>query len=253
MVGNVTVTGVGAVPRVYLVNRRTGIDGGFLAGTLAQEYLADATALLFWAVTVPFLLQLPPEFRQIQMLLAIPLVLLLLGFVVIWRRGGFLLTILKRQSWWNAALRRLPGSTDQHINGFGDGLTASFQHARTGWAVVVLTLIQWAAEGLIFWILLLALGGQLRFWDTSAVMAYTYLVVGVPSVPGFVGTLEVSTVGLLLALGAIQALALAYVVLLRVFFTGPTTIVGLILASRAGWNLRGLLRGKTLDNSAESS
>jgi uncharacterized membrane protein YbhN (UPF0104 family) len=84
-------------------------------------------------------------------------------------------------------------------------------------------------------------------------MAYTYLVVGVPSVPGFIGTLVVSTVGLLLALGAAQALALAYVVLLRIFFTGPTTIVGLILASREGWNLRGIFRGKPVDNSIESS
>lgn len=244
MMSNVTLSGLGVVPRVYLVNRRTGVESGFIVGTWLQEYLLDVTALLLWAVVGPFLVNAPPQFRQIQMALAAPLLALLVIDIAVWRRAFFLVGFLKRRGWWDAIATRLPGNAGAHLNGVADGLTASLCQPRNGWRVILATVAIWAAEPLQFWFLIRSLTADFGVLEMATVMSYIYVVTGLPSVPGFIGTLEASTVSIIVSLGGSQALALSYAVLVRVLFLGPTTAAGLLLAWREGWSVRGLLTGK---------
>ncbi|MCL5958337.1 MAG: flippase-like domain-containing protein [Chloroflexi bacterium] len=236
-VGNVTVTGVGAVPRVYLLNRRTGMAAGFIAGTWVQEYVLDATALLSWSVIVPCLVKLPPEFHQVQFMLIVPLILVLLVDFAFWRRKSLSVSLLMHLGLWERIKNLFPGLIGKGLGSFGDGLSAAFAYPLTFAVVVLTTFLIWATEVLIFWLLLLSLDIPFGYLQASVIVVFTHLVIGIPSVPGFVGTLEAATVSLVLALGGTQADALAYAVLLRVFLVGPTTLLGVALAWREGLRL----------------
>lgn len=236
-VGNVTVTGVGVVPRSYLLARRTGIDGAFAAGTWFQEYVLDATAVVIWAVVVPFVVTLPPAFRQVQIVLLPLLAILFLVCLAFWRCSSILVELLKRLDVWERILSLLPDWVARRRDAFSQGLCAAFAYPGARVVVPLATMIIWAIEALIFWLLLLSLGIPFDYLEASAIMAFTHVVIGVPSVPGFIGTLEVATVGMVLALGGDQAGALAYVVLLRLFFTGPSTLLGVFFAWREGWRI----------------
>jgi uncharacterized protein (TIRG00374 family) len=236
-VANVTVNVVAAVPRVYLLNRRTGLEGAFIAGTLAQEYFLDTAAVVFWAAAVPFVVDLPSPFHQVELVLVPVAIVLLLVGLALWRRSSVLIALLQRLGLWDRLLRLLPALIGQQIEGFGDGLSATFGHRGTFISVTGLTVAIWANEALIFWLLLQSLGISFDYLQASAVMAFTHVITGIPSVPGFVGTLEAVVITLVLALGGEAAAALAYAVLLHLFFIGPTTVVGLFFAWREGWRL----------------
>lgn len=231
-VGNVSITGAGAVPRIYLLNRRTGVDGGFIAGTLAQEAFLDAGAVILWAAIVPFLVDLPPAFRTVQILLVIPLALLFFIELAIVRRTSLLVDALKRRGLWERILGFLPGWVRENLNTFGHGLGDAFHQPKTLAAVVGSTLLIWITEAFIFWMVALSLSIPFSYLQASAVTAYTNAAIGIIVVPGFVGTLEASTVTLTLALGGTQAAALAYTVLLRIFVVGPSTLLGAFFAWR---------------------
>ncbi|MGQ9674834.1 MAG: lysylphosphatidylglycerol synthase transmembrane domain-containing protein [Chloroflexota bacterium] len=231
-VGNLAITGAGAVPRIYILNRRTGVDGGFIAGTLAQEAFLDAGAVILWAAIVPFVVDLPPAFRTVQALLILPLGLLFFIELAVWRRRSLLVDTLKRQGLWERVLGFLPALARENLDTFGHGLSDAFAQPKTLAAVVGSTLLIWITEAFIFWMLALSLTIPFSYLQASAVTAYTNAAIGIIVVPGFVGTLEASAVSLTLALGGTQAAALAYTVLLRVFVVGPSTLLGAFFAWR---------------------
>lgn len=235
-VGNLTVTGVGGVPRILLLNRRSGIDKGFIAGTWVQEYLLDATAIMLWVAVVPMLVSLPSGFHQAQIIAGVCFGVLVAANGLLWWHGS------KPTAGLPVGLQariqnRLPNWVTTELNAFGEGLGASLRDPRCLTGAALTTVLIWAAEATVFWLLLLSLSIPFGYLQASAVAVFTYLVTGVPAVPGFIGTLELSTVGLVLALGGEQAMALAYAVLLRLFFIGPVTVAGGLLAWREGWRI----------------
>jgi len=236
-VGNVTVTGVGSIPRVYLLNRRTQINPGFIAGTLAQEYILDATALVVWATVVPSFVELPGVFHFVQLLLILPLTLLLLIDLALWRRESLIIQLLLRLGLWFKIVKVLPRFVSENLDSFGDGLTAALAIPTTLVGATVSTALIWAVEAVIFWLLLLSIGIRFSYLDASAVMAFTHLIIGIPSIPGFVGTLEAGTTSVVLALGGSPSDALAYALLLHVFLVGPSTLVGSVFAWHAGMSI----------------
>jgi uncharacterized protein (TIRG00374 family) len=247
-VGNVTVTGVGAIPRVELLHRRSGLSRAFIVGTWLLENVFDLTILLLWAVLVPFAITLPQseglgQFLRIHLFLVLPLMLMIIMLVALWRQQSIAIALLKRLGVWEKTINRLPWQMGKHLDGIGDGLTASLRNIWTCSGAWLTTATIWVLEATMFWLLMLSLKIDLNILEASMVTVYTHLVIGIPSVPGFFGTLELSTASLLLMLGGNSAAALAYVILLRVFFIGPTTLAGIIAAAREGWNMRALVPG----------
>lgn len=233
-VGNVTFTGAGAVPRVYITARRTGIDGGFIAGTLVEEFLLDATAVILWGALVPFVVSLPPQFRTVQIIFAFPLALLLLMGLATVRRHSLVIGLLVRTGLWERIMTVLPSWISGNLDTLGYGMSAAVSRRRTLVATMGTTVLIWATEAAVFWLLLLSLSIPFSYLQASAVTAYTNAAISIIVVPGFLGTLEVSSVGLVLALGGTQAAALAFTVLLRVFLIGPSTLLGAFFAWREG-------------------
>ncbi len=233
-VGNVTFTGAGAVPRVYITARRTGLDGGFIAGTVVEEFLLDATAVILWATLVPFVVSLPPQFRTLQIIFAFPLVLLLLTGLAAVRRQSLVIGLLVRTGLWQRIVGLLPSWISDNLDTLGYGMSAAVAQRRTLIAAVATTVAVWLTEAVVFWLLLLSLSIPFSYLEATAVTAYTNAAISIVVVPGFVGTLEVSSVGLVLALGGTQAAALAFAVLLRVFLIAPSTLLGAFFAWREG-------------------
>jgi uncharacterized protein (TIRG00374 family) len=236
-VGNVTVSGVGAIPRVYLVNRHRGVNQGFIVGTIFQELLLDATTVFLWALVVPFLVPLPSQFHVIQLLLILPVLLILFIDLAMIRHESLLVRLLVRLGLWKRAIRALPKWASDNIDTVGLGMGAAFAYRKTTVALVATTVTIWIMEGFIFWLLALSLMIPFSYLQATAATAYTSAVISIIVVPGFLGTLELSSVGLVLSLGGTAAAAVAYTVLLRVFLIGPSTILGLFFAWREGFHL----------------
>lgn len=229
-VGNVTVTGGGAPPRIYLLKRHVRLSGSLVAGTIVQEFLLDATFVLFWAAVVPFFVKLPPIFHAFQVVLAVPVTLLLLIDLAMVRRQSLLLGLLKRLGLLDVLIARLPNWAVANLNAFVDGLTIALSRANTFAAVMFTSALIRVVEALIFWLLLQSLDIPFVPAQASAIMAYTNAAIGIFIVPGFAGVLEASSIGLLLSLGANRADALAFTILLRLFFVTPSTVLGAFFA-----------------------
>ena len=118
-----------------------------------------------------------------------------------------------------------------------DVVSASFGNSGTYIPVIGLTVLIWMIEALIYWLLLQSLGISFDYLQASAVTAYTNFAISIIVVPGFVGTLEASSVGMVLALGGTQAATLAFTLLLHAFVVVPSTVVGAIFAWREGFRL----------------
>jgi uncharacterized protein (TIRG00374 family) len=243
-VGNITVTAIGAVPRVYLLNRRTGIDTGAATGTFIQEYYLDATAVVLWAVMVPFFVPLPAEFAQLQVFLAIILIGILAIGVAIVRRSSLTITVLEKQGLWSRGQSLVPAWIRDNIDSFGQGLCAAFAQPWYAFVILGTTIVNWIIETAIFWVILLALEIPFSFLQASVITVYSYIALGIPSAPGSVGTLDAAVATLILANGGNAAGAVAFIILLRIFLMGPSTIVGLALGWREGWLLTNQRRSK---------
>jgi glycosyltransferase 2 family protein len=235
-VGNITFTGVGAVPRVYVLKRKSGIDEGFAVGTIAQEIVVDATVLVLICVIAPLFVALPPALRALQLLFILPLIVLLLIDAAMVRHKSMFLGVLRRFGLWSRLLRLLPRVITGNLDRFGDGMGAVFLFPKLAAGYVVMTILIWTADGAMFWLLIHSLGIDLGFLQATTVMGYTNALISTVVVPGFIGTLELSSIGLMLSLGVPQAASLAFTALLRVFLLLPSIVIGLIFAAREGFN-----------------
>lgn len=236
-VGNTTPTGVGLVPRVYLLGRRTAIDSAFIAGTLIQEYVLDGLAVVLLAFLASFIVDLPPQFRQVQIVLLpalLALSLIVLGF---WRRRSIAVDFLRRLGVWDRLIAFLPDWITKRLDAFENGLCAAFAQPLTLTAIALTTLAFWTVQALFFWLMLLSLGIPFTYLQASVVMAFVQIIIGIPAAPGSFGTQEAVAITSVLALGGDSASALAFAVLLRLFYLGPVTLVGAFLAWREGWRL----------------
>lgn len=237
-IGNVTFTGVGIIPRVYVLKKKTGIDEAFATGTIAQEIIIDASTLLLVSVVTPLFIAFPPALRVLQIVLVPPLIVLLLIDVAMARHSSLMVGLFVRLKVWERIVRRLPRVVAENMNSFGDGMGAVFFHPRLSIAYFLITAIIWTADAVMFWLLMLSIGLDFGFLNAAIVMGYTNALISVVVVPGFVGTLELSAIGLMIGLGAPQAATLAFTALLRVFLLVPSVIIGFVFAAREGFKIR---------------
>ena len=237
LVGVAAVTGVGAVPRIYVLNRRTQLSVGFILGTMVQEVILDMTAILLIATILPFFVELPPFFVAVRVVLFLGLVLFLVFDLALVRHRSLVVTLLKRVGLWERLLGSLPGLLRGSLDDFSNGLGAVFFYPRPLSVVLVMTGVVWLASILLFWFLMLSLNIFFTIVQASLVTAYTNAVITAIAVPGFFGTLEASAITLTIVLGATPAAALAFTALLRVFLVVLPALIGAYFAASEGFRI----------------
>lgn len=232
-VGNVTATGIGAIPRSLLITRKEGVPTSFVLGTVLLEYVIDAAVVVSWAAVVSFFVELPPVLAPVRYLLvlfALTIYLIILAF----KRRQSLLTRLLPLSRLAPLALGLPREVREGWEGFQEGASAFLNHPPLLLRVGLLTLWVWVVESLLFWVLMLAVGIAASLPQGSVVMAFTHVVIGVPSLPGFVGTLDAAALTSLGTLGLAGARALSYTLIVHAYLIVPLTVAGGLLAWREG-------------------
>ena len=101
-----------------------------------------------------------------------------------------------------------------------------------GWAgvaLVVVTTVVWALEGLIFLLIGRSLGLDLNLVDATLLVVLASFFALVPAAPGYVGTYDAGVVLGLGALGVSGGAAVTFVLLVRFINFVPVAVAGLIL------------------------
>ncbi len=232
-IGNITATGLGAIPRSLLVSRKESVPVSFVLGTVLLEFVLDAAVVVSWAAVAAFAVGLPAPLPYLLLLFAICIFLIILAFR---RRRSMLVPFLPVER-MAGLVSRLPEEWREGWEGFQEGASAFLNDPGSLVRVGLITLWIWVVEALMFWVLLLAAGIPADPAQGSVVMAFTHVIIGVPSLPGFVGTLDLAAVTSLGTMGFTGARVLSYTLIIHAFLIVPLTVVGGLMAWREGITL----------------
>lgn len=103
--------------------------------------------------------------------------------------------------------------------------------------MLALSLVAWALDASIFWLVAQALGIDLGYSGAVLVGAVAVLSTAIPAAPGYVGTFELAAVTTAVALGVPRPEALALAVTVHVLTVIPLAIAGAIAVVSSGTGL----------------
>jgi glycosyltransferase 2 family protein len=155
--------------------------------------------------------------------------------MVFWLPLAFSLTVqtplLETGTTAGSVLTRMP-----FLNGIGSRLKRLFEAGRPWFVspkvIVWSLLLSWLSIGLSFasfWIVTLALGISISFWQASGIAALTYFVALLPRSISGLGLQEASLTGLLVSQGATYESALAAALLIRLVTMAVSLLGGVRL------------------------
>ena len=223
MGNNVLPARGGELLRVFLMASRTGAPWRTVLGTVIAERLLDVLAVsaLFLALALGLIGGGGPSLRgwAPPWLLAAGAVLGLAALALIAFGRAPALRRLR------AFLRPLADASVGLVSVRGLGLLA-------------MSFCVWGFEAAIYLTLAAAADVGIGALGALYVVAFTNLFALIPAAPGYIGTFDAAVVLAVKGLGASNAAALSYVVLLRFILFVPITIVGLcfLVARYGGWS-----------------
>ena len=214
---NVLPARAGDVLRVALLTPRAKTDNRTVVGTLVAERLCDVLVLglLFVALAYGALSGA--------------------GTDVLGDRAGtaaIILGVLAALGVAAAALLHVKGHLRRVVEFVRPMLTATANlRGRHGVEVIVLTVVVWGTEGLVWWLTSVAAGLELGLVGAFYVLALASMLVMIPSGPGYAGTMDTAVLIGAKALDESSKAALSYLILLRFVLMVPITIAGLIVGA----------------------
>ena len=91
---------------------------------------------------------------------------------------------------------------------------------------IVLSLVAWVLDAMIFYLVALALGIDIGFADAVLIGAVAVLATAIPAAPGYVGTFELAATATAVALGVPRPEALALAIIVHLITVVPVAIAG---------------------------
>lgn len=227
LANNVLPARAGDALRVVLIAPRAQTDARTAIGTLVAERLCDVLVLgVLFAVLAYGLfsgsgVDLGGRFELVALGLAAAVALGALAAGLLHYHGRLrpLLAFLAPMA---AATRNLRG--------------------RHGAEVLVLTVVVWAAEGLVWWLTAEAAGLGISLVEGLYLLALSSMLVLIPAGPGYAGTMDAAVVIGARALKVAGSAAVTYLLLLRFVLMVPIGLAGLAIGATRYGGLRRLLR-----------
>jgi glycosyltransferase 2 family protein len=219
--GNVVLPARGGeVLRIFLLAQRTGSRKREILGTIISERLLDAAtlALLFAVLTWAGVAGSPVGQRPAEIAVGV----LVLAALALWaylrvrRRGRF----ARFAEWARPVVR-----ASRPLLG------------RVGVELGAVTLLVWAIEGAIFWLVARSLSLDVSALEGCFLLVLTAFFSLIPAAPGYVGTFEAAVIFGLKAIGVKGGAALSFTLLVRFVLFVPITMAGLGLLV---WSYGGL-------------
>lgn len=229
---------LGELVRAYWVRDQGHVSMVKTLSTIALERVTDGVTLLVLLLLVAPTVAFPRALLKPAFSLGAIFVAALLAMAVLAYASGDETGYVGRMFSWMERGKLAPAGR------LGRQITAGLQVLRSGrdLALVVLyTLIIWAANGLMVWLILRSFHIDVPIQAGYLLTAVLNLGMAVPSSPGYVGIFEYLMV-LTLALFHIgHTPALAAALALHAFSFVPVTVVGLIYLAHAGVGVTTLL------------
>jgi uncharacterized protein (TIRG00374 family) len=244
MANNVLPARIGEFVRAYLLAWRHDVGKSATLATIAIERIFDGLTMILFILVAALLVALN---QQIQMIAALGAALfcgLLLGLVAL----GALPRLQVRL---HAALvrllpDRLAGRLERIVFGFVSGLGALRSRADLA-RVVATSLAAWLCEAGMYLIIGAAFDLGMIWPVALLTTAVANLFTLLPSSPGYVGIFEAGVLAVLVGLlGAPEAVALSYAIVLHAALWLPVTLLGFVCWGREslGWRDLGRLQAQ---------
>jgi len=202
----------GEALRILLLAERSTARRREVLGSIIAERVFDVVALVLLFAVMTFVGIAGTPAGESPALIAIVVVvagaLLLVTYLRLRRRGRF--------ERFAQALRPIAGAS-------------RILARRIGPLLVLVTLLVWLSEGLIFTLVAESLQIELSLLEGTFLVVLASFFALVPAAPGYVGTYDAA---MLFGLGALDirgGAAVSFVILARLVLFGPITVAGLIL------------------------
>ncbi len=203
---------LGEFVRAYLVSRRVRRPFFDVIPSMGIEHLFDGVWVFLGVAAATFFFPLPPQIEEGARILAL---VLLVGAAVV---GYF---ALRRHSRWGQIIRTIGRS-------------------RHFWEAFLVTGLFQLAQGLCYWMVMVAYGLPLNIWHSLAVFLIWHLGTAPPNAPANVGVYQFFTILGLTLFGVDSVRATNFSLVVFVILTLPLTIAGFLCLVASGTSLRGL-------------
>lgn len=224
-VNNVVPLRLGEFVRAFLVARRIGHPFSDVIPSMAIEHMFDGIWVFLGVASAAFFFPLPAQLNDGARILAGVLVA---GAVVV-----LYVAVFRRNSRWGAIIR-------------------SISRSRHFWEAFLVTGIFQLAQGLCYWMVMVAYGLPLNIWHSLAVFLVWHLGTAVPNAPANVGMYQFFTVLGLTLFGVDSVRATNFSLVVFFVLTLPLTIAGFLCLLASGTSLKSL-RGDVRQAMSESA
>lgn len=237
MANNVLPVRMGEVVRAYVLGRRENVSKTAALATIVVERIMDGvTMILFLSVTSLFV-TLNKDTEAVLRIAALVFLVAILAFFMVAHSRIW----MKRLE--EFGLRFVPGALKPKVSGLADAFIDGLQVLRQ-WRdflmVVVLSVLAWAFEAGMYWMVSLSFNGM----NLSAAAVFMTLAVAnlatlVPSTPGYVGPFDAAGKSVLQGIFKVSTtMAASYVILLHAALYLPVTLVGLVFWLREHFSFK---------------
>lgn len=230
---------VGDLVRAYLIGDIEGVSKARALSTVVVERMSDGlTVVLLLAITALYVPNVPLEARQGAVGVAATGISGIVFLLALSFRKEHGLQLLRRLTAPLAFLQRpwLWRALEALIDGF-----AVLRSPRPILGVAAWSLCAWIVGGLMYWVVMLAMGLTLPVPAAFLVMTVTSLVVVVPSSPGYVGVFHyVAQLTLTSVFDVDKSIALSYALVIHAFTYLWLIVLGIFSIWQEGLTYRRL-------------
>ncbi len=216
---------LGELVRPYLLKRSGASFSSGIGAVMVERFFDLSGLVLLLGVVLWTTPEVPREFVLLGQVL---LVLLIVGYVIVWliltRRERFRLTVVKLTSW-------LPTRAGVFIQGIVFHLTDGFGIMTSVKQVLVIgfySLCIWVLFSLLTYLFLLAFSVKAPFLVAVTIHVFICFGVALPSAPGFIGTFHAAGRYALALFGIKAVVAISFATVYHLFSLTMCILLGLI-------------------------
>lgn len=241
----------GEALRAVLLNRWERISLGRIAATIVVERVFDGLVMLCFVI-IP-LLMLDLATPEIQAVVGVGTPIFLTALVIFLALAARPDALRKFVGFFTA---RMPARFEAIFNALTDELLAGLVglQSLSGVArVFVYSLLSWALEATVYWVVGVAFGLDISYTVMLVVVGAVNLAGLVPASPGQFGVFEFFASTVLMAAGVPEETALAYALLVHLTIWLPPTVMGFGILARLGLGFSAVTRAHELERQAAES
>lgn len=225
----------GEIAKAWLPAKRYGLSGSYVLGTVIIEKMFDFFAGVILWVSIPAFFAFQGKIKGYTMALVICAILIILLALVVWKRE-----LVRKWLYFFSSLLPKGKFKQRIVNFLEKGIEAFSQlkNTRTSLVLALYTVLIILLSSLTNFLLFLAFGFKLSFFEAMVLLLIVQIGNAPPSVPGKIGVFEYIVILGLSFFSIGKADAMGYALMLHVVSYLPKIILGFIFMSNLNISLK---------------